>query len=304
MTLHSPYDVIVIGGSYAGMAAALQIARTRRRVLVIDAGRRRNRYAAHSHGFLGQDGRAPGAIADDAKAQLLRYPSVDWIEGSADAARAEGDGFEVRLGDGTRRHGRRLILAGGVVDILPEVPGLRERWGRSVFLCPYCDGFELELGRIGVLAVNPHAFHQAMLLADWGQVTLFTNGVCELEAEQAAALAARGIGIETTRVRAIGGPIQDKAGAGVELEDGRVLMLAGLFTATRTEHPSPIAAELGCAFEDGMLGPIIQTDAWKQTSVPGVFACGDAARAMASVSLAVGDGSLAGVAAHKSLVFP
>jgi thioredoxin reductase len=292
------YDVIVVGGSYAGMAAAMQLARARRAVMVIDAGQRRNRFADASHGFLGQDGRAPAVIAAEARAQLLAYPTVTWLDATATRARESETGFVVELADGAAHESNRLILATGVVDELPAIPGLRERWGKSVFHCPYCHGYELDNGQLGVLATGPLAMHQAMLVPDWGQTTLFTNSAFEVDSDQAALLAARGVTIETACVTAITGERTD-----VTLCDGRTVPLAGLFTAPRTRMASPLAEQLQCTFEDGAFGPVIQIDAMKETSVRGVFACGDAARATGTVTFAVADGATAGIAAHRSLIF-
>ncbi|TFW16468.1 NAD(P)/FAD-dependent oxidoreductase [Duganella callida] len=291
------YDVIVVGGSYAGLSAATQLARARRRVLVIDAGQRRNRYARHSHGFLGQDGREAAAIAADGRAQLLRYPTVQWQQGRAAQAVAQDAGFRVTLSDGRAFDARRLVLATGMVDELPAIPGLAERWGGSVFHCPYCHGYELDQGRIGVLATSPMSFHHAMMLPDWGQVTFFLNGAFEPDEEQGAKLAARGVVIERTPVRAIG------ALATVELHDGRALAMDGLFVLTRLHSASPLAETLGCDMEDGAMGRYVRTEMTKATSIPGVFACGDAARVAGSVAFAVADGAMAGAAAHQSLIF-
>ncbi len=156
------HDVIVIGGSFAGISAALQAARARRRVLVIDAGSRRNRFASSSHGFLGQDGRDPAAIIATARAELLSYPTVTWLDATAAAVRGLADAFVLELASGDYVQGKRLILAAGVTDELPAIPGLAERWGTSVFHCPYCHGYELDGGRIGVLATSPLSFHQAI----------------------------------------------------------------------------------------------------------------------------------------------
>ncbi|WP_043839121.1 NAD(P)/FAD-dependent oxidoreductase [Muricoccus aerilatus] len=292
------HDAIIIGGSYGGMAAALQLARARRQVLVVDAGHRRNRFAKHSHGFLTRDGEPPGAIAECAREQLLKYPTVTWIEGTVGSAVAAEDGFQVLLEGGGQHGGRRLVLATGVTDELPDLPGLRERWGASVFLCPYCDGYELERGRLGVLATGAFWFHQAMLIPEWGHTTLFTQGIHHPDAEQRAALAARGVSIEEMPVIAV-----DGARAMMRLEDGRSIPLDGLFLVPRTRFSSAVVEGLGCVLEDGPMGPFIWTDARRGTSVPGVFACGDAARAAGSVSLAVGDGALAGTAVHQSLIF-
>src|SRR5690606_30275599 len=154
-------DVIVAGGSYAGMSAALQVARARRQVLVIDAGVRRNRFADAAHGLLGHDGRPPADIAADARTQLLAYPNVRWIDARATRAEPAGDGFRITTDGGETQEGRRLVLAMGVTDTLPDIPGLAERWGRHVFHCPYCHGYELDNGQLGVLATGEMAIHQA-----------------------------------------------------------------------------------------------------------------------------------------------
>ncbi|QHG65857.1 NAD(P)/FAD-dependent oxidoreductase [Pseudomonas putida] len=292
------FDVIIVGGSYAGVSAGLQLARARRKVLVIDAGVRRNRFAQSSHGFLGQDGRNPGAIAEEARSQLLAYPTVQWLTQSAVSAVKEGDGFVVGTANGEQFSGRRLILASGVVDELPAIPGLADRWGQSVFHCPYCHGYELDGGPIGVLAASPVAIHHAMMLPDWGPTTFFLNGVFEPDAEQLAQLQRRGVQLEREGVVAVEGDC-----ANVTLASGRVVELAGLFTQPRTRMASPLPAMLGCAFEDGPMGAFIKVDAMRETSVPGVFACGDAAVAAGNVAIAVGEGARTGGAAHHSLIF-
>jgi thioredoxin reductase len=291
------HDVIVIGGSYAGMAAALQLLRARRKVLVIDAGKRRNRSAEESHGFLGQDGVNPGEIARKAREQLSAYPTLIWIEGTAEEAEGEKDAFVVTTVDGTRHNGRRLLFATGVSDALPEIEGLGERWGKSVFHCPYCHGYELDQGRIGCIATGPMSLHQAQLLPEWGEVTLFINGTFAPDETHRADLAARGVAIEDVPVTRLEGA------ADVRLADGRLLPFAGLFTASRVSPSSTIAERLGCALEETPFGTQIQADALKETTVPGAFACGDAARIPHSVSLAVGDGAWAGAQLHRSLVF-
>lgn len=289
-------DVIIVGGSYAGMAAALQLVRARRSVLLIDAGSRRNRFADSSHGFLTQDGNSPQAIAATAKAQLLAYPTVQWLEDSAISASKTQAGFQVNT-EQQSYQAKRLLLATGVTDQLPEIPGLTERWGKSIFHCPYCHGYELEQGSIGVLAASPLALHHALMLPDWGPTTLFTNECFEPDAEQKAQLLARGVVIESGKVLQISGK------ADVQLTTGKTLQMAGLFTQPTTTVNSPLAEQLGCQFEQGPMGAFIQTSASKETTVPGVFACGDNARMAGSVAIAIGDGSLAGAMAHQSLLF-
>ena len=296
------YDVIIIGGSYTGIAAALQLGRARRTVLVIDEGLRRNRFAAHSHGFITHDGADPAVIATEARSQVMKYGTVDWVSGRADTAWRNGQldaavaQFEVTAGDAVWRS-RRLILALGVRDILPGIEGLRTRWGRSVFHCPYCHGYELNQGEIGVIAGSELSMHHALMLPDWGPTTLLLNQAFEPDVGQLASLAGRGVAIERTPIEAITGH------ADIRLTDGRTLSFAGLFALAPFEVSTPIPQQLGLDMEEGPLGSTIKTDTMKETSLPGVFACGDAACPMASVALAVGDGSLAGVGAHRSLMF-
>ncbi len=291
------HDVIIVGGSYSGMAAGLQLLRARRRVLVIDAGVRRNRFASHAHGFLTQDGTPPDVIAAQAREQLQAYPTLDWREGKAIAARKIDGGFEVEIEGGDIVTARRLILALGVTDALPDIVGLEERWGKHVFHCPYCHGYELDQGRIGVIAAGEVSMHQGTMLPDWGDTTFLLNGTFEPDSEQSLLLEKRGAKIETGRIARITGK------ADVELTDGRILQFDGLFVASRIAPSSPLAEQLGCDFEDSPIGRHIATNAMKETSVPFVFACGDAARMAGSIALAVGDGALAGGGVHHSLMF-
>lgn len=295
------HDVIVVGGSFAGLSAAMQLARARRRVLVIDSGLPRNRFADAAHGFLGQDGKAPAAILQQATCQLTAYPTVEIIHGEAREARRDVDGaFTVKISDGRTARARRLVLATGVADTLPDVPGLKTRWGATVLHCPYCHGYEVRDRPLGVLANHPMAAHQAAMIPDWGPTTLFTQGRFEPDAEQLAHLVARGVAVEREPVVELLGdaPSLDA----VRLADGRVMTVNALFVAPETRMASPLAQQLGCAFDDGMLGPVIRVDDWKATTIPGVFAAGDAARAMHNATLASADGVLAGVAAHQSLM--
>lgn len=294
--LNDAADVIVVGGSYAGLSAALQLARARQRVVVVDAGQRRNRFARTSHGFLGQDGRAAADIAQDARTQLLTYPNVQWLAGTAVAAQAQDEGFVLTTAEQTLR-AQRLVLALGVVDELPAIEGLAERWGQSVFHCPYCHGYELNQGRIGVLASGEMSLHHAMLLPDWGRVTLFLNRSFVPDAAQLAALAGRGVVLEEMPVVAL----VDQAT--VLLADGRQVVQDGLFTLTRTRLGSALPEQLGCALEQGPTGSYLRIGATMETTVAGVFACGDAARAFGNVAISVGDGALAGASAHRSLIF-
>jgi thioredoxin reductase len=293
-------DVIVVGGSYAGLSAALQIARARRHVSVIDADARRNRFALHSHGYLGFDGDKGAAIVKKARAELLAYPTVTWIEGTATMARATPDGFAIDLASGALHEARHIVLAVGVVDELPDLPGIAARWGRSVFNCPYCHAYEMAGGHIAVLATSAFSVHTALLLPDWGKVTYFTRGLFEPSEENVVALGRRGVSIERAPVVAIEGTEREVQ---VRLEGGRALSFRGVHVGSKTRVASPLAEQLGCAFNEGPLGTFVRVDATTETTVPGVFACGDMAMPAGSVALAVGDGARAGVSAHQSLVF-
>jgi len=296
------YEVIVVGGSFAGLSAAMQLARARRKVLLIDARKPRNRFAETSHGFLGQDGKSPETIRALAARQLAAYPTVTQVEGEVTDARKTKHGFEVCLADGEEVGGRRIILATGMRDELPDLPGLRERWGKTVLHCPYCHGYEVADREIGVLASSPHSVHQAGLLPDWGPTTYFTQGEFEPDDQQIAFLQQRRVTIVRSPVLALTGLAPTLEA--VLLEDGSHLSVGALFVAPKTHLASPLAERLGCAMDEGPMGPVIQVDQLQRTSVAGVFAAGDAAMPMANATLAAAAGAKAGFSTHQSLVFP
>ncbi|MBH2001351.1 MAG: NAD(P)/FAD-dependent oxidoreductase [Moraxellaceae bacterium] len=290
------YDVAIIGGSYAGLSAAMPLARACRKVAVIDAGQRRNRFAVHSHGFLTQDGSKASEIVEIAKQQLLAYQTVDWENGRVKRVEKVEGGFAICI-DATRSiTAKRLIIAAGITDQLPEILGLAERWGKSIFHCPYCHGYELNQGKIGIIASSEHAAHMAMMLPDWGDTTLFLNDY-PIDQELLDQLATRGINVEKRLIQEIIGH------SDVLLADGSVIQLAGIFVTSKCILAQDWIFKLGCEIEQNSMGQAIKTNAMKETSVTGVFACGDVARLGGSVPLAVGDGMMAGVAAHRSLIF-
>lgn len=296
------HDAIIIGGSFAGLSAAIYVARARRSVVVIDAGRPRNRFAAQSHGFFAQDGAAPAAMLAVARAQVAAYPTVRFIDAAAESVAGELDHFAVTLAAGEVVEGRRLVLSFGLADELPPIPGLVERWGQSVLHCPYCHGFEFSDRRLGVLGVTPMSAHQAMLIAEWGPTTYYLNGLTTPDPETLAALQAHGVTIEPAPVTAVRG--DGTSLAGVVLADGREVAIDALYVAPRTRLNSGIAEQLGCALDDAApSGVIVRTDAQKLTTVPGVFAAGDITRAMHNATFASADGVMAGTALHRSLVF-
>lgn len=294
------HDAIIVGGGFAGLAAATYLARARRSVRIVDTGKPRNRFADASHGFLGHDGSDPRHILETARRQLLAYPTAELIEAEASAARAHDDGFLVRLAGGEEIMARKLILAFGLRDELPEIPGISERWGKTVLHCPYCHGIEFSDEQLGVLYRTPMSVHQASLIAEWGPTTLYLNGA-ELAEADSAALTARGVKVEAA---AVAGLIGEGLGlSAVELADGRRSAIAALYIAPRSCFTSPLAEQLGAGIDEGPLGPLIRTYGDKMTSVPGLYAAGDIARMPHSVSWAVADGVTAGTSAHRALVF-
>jgi thioredoxin reductase len=295
------HDAIIIGGSFAGLSAAMQLARARRSVAVIDAGRPRNRFSEHSHGFFGQDGRTPAAMIADARAQVGAYPTIRIIEGEAvEASGTDGD-FTVTLADGESLSGSKIVLAFGLRDELPDIPGLAERWGRSVLHCPYCHGFEYAGKRLGVLQSHPMSFHSAQLIPEWGPTTFFLNGAAMPDEETLARLARRGVTIEPVTLAALRGVSTSLSS--ILLADGRELAIEALYVAPKSRLGSPIAGQLGCLVEEAMMGDLVKTDAFKKTSVAGVFAAGDIARQPHNATFASADGVMAGASVHQSLVF-
>jgi len=197
-------DATIIGGSFAGLSAAMYIARARRMVCIIDTGFPRNRFAAHSHGFFAQDGSQPAAMLATARSQVAAYPTATFLEGEAIGATKEPNGFSVRLATGEAIESTKLILAFGISDELPAIPGLVERWGHSVLYCPYCHGYEFSGQRLGVLNISPMSLQQAMVIPDWGPTTFYLNGG-RLDDPSLAELQQRGIAIEPAPVRSLHG---------------------------------------------------------------------------------------------------
>lgn len=297
--LETNYDALVVGGSFAGLAAATYIARAQRRVLVVDGGQPRNRFSPAAHGFLGHDGQPPGEILATARRQVLAYSTTAFRTGEVVAIKHKTFGFEIHLNDGTTVSSRKVVIATGLRDELPALAGLSERWGRTVLHCPYCHGYETGGGPLGVLATHPLSAHQANLVHDWGSATFFTNGAPLPDDETTAKLTARGIVIETAPIAALLGDAP--ALTGVVLADGRELPLNALFVAP-TLHQCSLVSQLQLVMDDSPTGPIIHTDERRMTSVPGIYAAGDIVRSGHSVSFAVADGVTAGISLHQALI--
>jgi thioredoxin reductase/SAM-dependent methyltransferase len=303
--MNDRYDVVVVGGGAAGLSGALAVARARRSVLVIDAGQPRNAPAGQVHNFLGHDGTPPAELLAAGRDEVTRYGG-EIVAGTAENAIRDGDGFLVTLHDGRDVRARRLLVTTGLVDELPDVPGLAGRWGRDVLHCPYCHGWEVRDRRIGVLATGPLAMHQAQLWRQWSpHVTLLLHDVPEPDAEEAERLAARGIAVVDGPVAAL--EVTGDALTGVRLASGERVALDAVVVAARATARAGVLRSLGLAPADvEMAGHVVGTqvpaDPTGATAVPGVWVAGNVADVRAQVVTAAGAGLLAGAAINADLV--
>lgn len=295
------YDVIIIGGSFAGLASALYLARSRRSVCIINAGLPRNRFAAQSHGVLGQDGENPQTILATARAQVAAYPTVKFVQGKASEAKKLDQGFSVKLENGEQLNSSKLLLAYGISDILPKIKGLAEQWGKSVMHCPYCHGYEYSDKKLGVLNTSPMSRHQAMLITQWGPTTYFLNGGEMPEDSILEPFKLRGITIEPAPVKALVSENQHLTQ--IALAGGHSQAIDALFILPTNVYNSQMAQQLGCEIEQGPMGTMIKVDEMKMTSIADVYAAGDITRGAHNVTFAMGDGVMAAMAMHRSLVF-
>ncbi len=291
------YDVIIIGGSYAGLSAAMALGRSLRTVLLIDAGEPCNRQTPHSHNFLTQDGETPAMISAKAKEQVLAYPTVKFYEGRAIRAEKLAQGFAISTAEGHRFETRKLILAMGIKDIFPNIKGFEACWGISVLHCPYCHGYEVARQPLGVIANGDMAFEFVRMIYNWStELTLFTNGLPTLNDEQAEYFKAKGIQIVTDEIAEI--VHQDGILKHLLLKNGTRHQLKAVFGRGDLEQHSSLAAELGCEIDQQNL--IVVNGV--QTTVPGVFAAGDCTTMFRTVSGAVANGNLAGISASKEMI--
>lgn len=300
MTHSADFEMIIVGASHAGLSAALTLGRSRRRVLVLDGGPPRNAPAAHAHNFFTQDGTPPLELLRIGREQLAPYDVlVRAVE--ARAARATTAGFALRLADETEVTARALILATGIADLLPDIPGFRELWGRGVYHCPYCHGWEIRDQRVAVYGNGPMGFHLAVLLHHWApQPTLCTNGPADLDAAQLATL--RGLGVrlvETSVAELAAGPAGGVRALG--FSDGSQLPVDAVFARVAQQQRTDLAAQLGCAFtEDGLY---VQVNPFGLTSVPDVYAAGDLTGPFQQVVAAAAAGAMAAAMLNNELIF-
>lgn len=298
---HSAYDVVVVGGGAAGLSAALVLARARRRVLVVDGGAPRNAPAAHMHGYLSRDGMPPADLLQVGRAEVARYGGEVVMDTVPDVAVAGSDdrpGFLLELSGGRRVTARRLLVATGLRDELPEIPGLRERWARDVLHCPYCHGWEVRDQRLGVLVDgSPESVRYAHIVRQWAQDVVVFSPAGALSAQHTAELTARGIGTVAGDVARV--LVEDDRLVGVQLADGSVVRRDALFVPPRFVANTDLLTRLGTEL-DGQ--GWVQRDAFGRTTVPGVWVAGNVANPRAQVITAAGEGSAAAIDLNADIV--
>ena len=291
------WDVIIVGGSFAGLSAAYMLGRARRSVLVLDTGKPRNRFAAHMHGVLGRDGTSPLALLDDGRRELARYGVTFRADAATGVTRTE-DGFAVATAGGAIESARRLLVTTGIRDELPAIDGMPEQWGKGVVMCPYCDGYEVRDKRIAVIATAAGA-HQAFMLRQWSaDVTYFTRGQFAPTEDERRTMEARGIRIDerpVTRVASENGAL-----TGLEVE-GSVVPVDSIFTAPTLHAQDDLLASLGAERATGRFGEFIAVDAMFATTAAGVWAAGNVVNPGAAVPIAMGAGTTAGAAINFDL---
>jgi thioredoxin reductase len=298
------FDVIIAGGGPAGLQAALVLGRARRRVLLCDSGEPRNTVTGAMHGFITRDGVDPAQLRKIARRELTEYPTVEIREVPIRAAEPQQDGFAVTLDGGARELARKLILATGVFDQLPAIPGLERLWGSAAFHCEYCDAYELSDQPLAVIDSDPSAAFSTLGMRDWSEnLVLCTNGAVTLSPEDRGRLTASEI---TVREEPIARLDPKRDGARIVFTQGSALERRAIFTRPPSRQRSALAAQLGCnALDDGS----IEVNDFGQTSVPGVYAAGDmairpslpfpAAQAIHAASA----GGIAAVIAHRELIW-
>jgi thioredoxin reductase len=293
-SMSARYDVVIVGGGGAGLSAALVLGRARRRVAVVDAGSPRNAPAAHMQGFLSRDGMPPAELLAAGRAEVGRYG----VECIADSVVSVEQGFLVRLAGGSTLEARRVLIATGVRDELPEIPGVAERWGRDLLHCPYCHGWEVRDEPIGVLGTRPDAVQHALLVRQWSDDVVFFAHTLDLSSPDLEQLAARGVRVVTGVVARL--VIEADRLTGVALGDGQLIARSAVFIRpTNVPHADGLLASLGCAVDAAGFAIV---DGTGQTSHQGVWAAGNVVDPRFQVITSAGAGSAAAVSINADLV--
>lgn len=291
------FDVIIIGGSYAGLSAAMALGRSLRRVLIIDSGAPCNKQTPQSHNFITHDGEKPKVIAEKAKAQVLEYDTVKFLNAIAVKGEKSENGFTITTEKGEEFTARKLIFATGVKDIMPDIKGFAECWGISVIHCPYCHGYEYRKRKTGIMANGDRAFHITTLVNNLtDEITLLTSGKAEFNAEQIGKLKKHEIAIIETEVV----EIEHKDGhiKTVVFKDGSKTNFDAVYAAIPFRQHSDIPESIGCELNEN---GYIKVDEFYKTNVAGVYACGDNTTMMRSVAFAVYAGNVTGAMVNSEL---
>ena len=292
------FDVIIVGGSYAGLSAAMVLGRALRTVLVIDNGQPANRQTPHSHSFLTRDGESPAQLATIARQQALAYPTVQFREATATSANRSANGFSVTVQTGETFSARWLLLATGLEDGLPSIPGFAECWGISVLHCPYCHGFEVKDKVVGVLGNGDAGFELAKLIYHWNPgLRLFTNGASTLSDDQTMQLKSHGIQLVETSL--VGLEQQNGQLQALRLADQTTVSLDALYARPTIRQKSNLAEQLGCQLNEA---GFIVVDGLGKTTVEGVYAAGDNHTMLRQVAFAASNGLKAAVAITKEMM--
>ncbi|ALM50825.1 pyridine nucleotide-disulfide oxidoreductase [Flavobacterium psychrophilum] len=295
--MQTQHDVIIIGGSYSGLAAAMALGRASRNVLIIDSGEPCNRQTPHSHNFLTQDGETPAAISTKAREQVLAYPTVTFVEGKAIKAIKTKNGFGVATEDGKNFSGIKLLIATGVKDVMPDIEGFAECWGISVIHCPYCHGYEVKAQKTALMANGPMAEHFLPVLLQWTKdLTLFTNGKAILSDEFLIKLKQHKIEVIQTEIESL----QHNKGymESITLKTGEVHEIKVMYAKIPAVQHTFIPEDLGCEInEQGY----ITVDDFKRTTVDGVFASGDCTTMMRAVAMAIEGGMKAATVINNEM---
>ncbi|CAD0220907.1 NAD(P)/FAD-dependent oxidoreductase [Chryseobacterium sp. JV274] len=292
------FDVIIIGGSYSGLSAGMSLGRSLRNVLIIDNGKPCNRQTPHSHNFVTHDGKTPAEITKLAKEDVEKYNTVRFYNGTVMKTVKSIEGFEIETSSDEKFHAKKLILASGVKDVMPDIPGFAECWGISVIHCPYCHGYEVKNETTGILSNGEMAYEFSKLIFNLTKnLTLFTNGKAVLTNEQTEKLKQNKIMLNEDEIEEIkheNGSIQK-----IIFKNGKEVSLQALYAKIPFEQNLNVSDDLGCELtEQGF----IKVDMMQKTNVSGVFACGDNVTMMRSVANAVAQGNFAGAVVNKELV--
>lgn len=297
MTDNKNFDVIIIGGSYGGLSAAMALGRALRNVLIIDSGLPCNRQTPHSHNFITQDGEKPAAIAEKAKKQVLKYETVKFHNDLAVSGKKTEDGFVISTQSREEFTAKKLIFATGVKDIMPQIEGFSDCWGITVIHCPYCHGYEVKHEKTGILANGNFALHYAQLIRNWTkELTIFTNGKSTLTQEQTDKILSHNIPIienEIAYLKHEQGYLQQ-----IVFKDNSTFELHAIYSRPEFEQHCKIPESLGCELtEQGLL----KVDMFQRTTVTNIFACGDNASPMRSVANAVATGNILGAVVNNGM---